>query len=175
MMTRRAYHFLCLTLLLLMGIKVPAQRCSGALHFRLFEDGKEMRVDTALKGVFGETQLRLRKQGLRILVFDQGDRPTMALGQTVGEDLLYAHLSCAQTWRMVIRKKDKQARRFIEMEIRFQESCDAFLYLDIDFQPGVFELALCPDSVLRPEGGQAPRNAHGIIVTPASWPSLKRN
>jgi hypothetical protein len=175
MMKRRAYHLLFLTLVFLTDTQVSAQRCSGALHFRLYENGKEMRMDTARRGVFGETQHKLREHGLQISTFAQNDRPVMALGQTVGEDLLYADLSCEHTWRMVIRKKDKQARRFIEMEIRFQESCDAFLYLDIDFQPGVFELALCSDSVLRPEGGQAPRNQHGIIVTPASWPSLKRN
>lgn len=164
-----------MTVLLFIGIQVSAQRCSGALYFRLFENAEEIRLDTARKQVFAATQLKFRSRGLQISVFDDGERPMMVLGQTVGEDLAYASLSCAPSWRMVIRKKDKQARRFIEMEIRFQESCDMYLYLDIDFQPGVYELALCPDSVLRPEGGQAPRNAHGIIVTPASWPSLKRN
>lgn len=175
MMKRRAYHLLLMILPLLAGSQAAAQRCSGALHFRLFEDGKEMRVDTARKGVFGATQRKLREHGLQIFAFDQSDRPMMALGQTIGEDLLYADLSCEHAWRMVIRKKDKQARQFIEMEIRFQESCDAFLYLDIDFQPGVYELELCSDKVLKPEGGQPASNQHGIIVTPASWPSLKRN
>jgi hypothetical protein len=134
-----------------------------------------MSPDTATRMIFERRKVSLSAFGLQIRTFNKDNRPGKALGQQLGEDLLYADLTCAKTWRMVIRKKDKQARRFIEMEIRFQESCDAFLYMDIDFQPGVYELALCPDSVLRPEGGQAPRNAHGIIVTPASWPSLKRN
>jgi hypothetical protein len=152
-----------------------AQRCSGQMHFRLYDHGVVMEPSTATRMIYERRKVTLRPFGLQIRTFSKDDRSGKALGQKPGEDLLYVDLTCAKTWRMVIRKKDKQARRFIEMEIRFQESCDAFLYLDIDFQPGVFELALCPDSVLRPEGGQAPRNQHGIIVTPASWSLRKRN